>query len=87
MDMRMKMVDRIDAEGIETLLREGIDDIKELAVIDLKGGDHWQVDIAAPIFNGLSMIKQHKVIYKILAQPLASEAIHALVINAKGTDS
>lgn len=76
---------RFGQEELEQLLKNNLE-VKELAVIDLKGGDHWQVDIVASDFNGLSKIKQHKLVYQVLAEPLANESIHALVINSQGTE-
>ena len=76
------MISKITEEEIKELLSRNLD-IQELVVSDLKGGDHWQIDISARDFNGLNTMKKHRVIYKILAEPLASGAIHALVINVQ----
>jgi stress-induced morphogen len=46
------------------------------------GGDHWQVDVTASQFSGLSMVQQHQMIYKALGTWMKKE-IHALAINAK----
>jgi stress-induced morphogen len=57
-----------------------------LEITDLKGGNHWEIIIKSPNFNDLSRIKQHKLIYDILSEPLADESIHALVIKSSGTN-
>jgi stress-induced morphogen len=67
------------------MLKEKLD-IKELEVIDLKGGNHWQVNITASDFNDLSRVKREQLVQKILAGPLADETIHALVIKARGSN-
>jgi len=70
---------------IAKMLKEKLD-IKELEVIDLKGGNHWQVNITASDFNDLSRVKREQLVQKILAGPLADETIHALVIKARGSN-
>ena len=46
-------------------------------VENLKGNDHLQVTVIASEFNGLSLVKQHQLVYSALKEELASEAIHA----------
>ena len=70
---------------IAQMLKEKLD-IKEVEVIDLKGGNHWQVNVVASDFNTLNRVKREQLVQKILAGPLADETIHALVIKAKGTE-
>jgi stress-induced morphogen len=79
------MVSRITEGEIEQMLRAELD-IKELRITDLKGGNHWQVELIASDFNGMPRVKREQKIQKILAGPLADESIHALVIRAKATD-
>ena len=49
------------------------------------GGDHFQVIVVSPAFNGLSLIEQHKQVNAALASPLADGTIHELRIRTKGT--
>ncbi len=44
-------------------------------------GDHLQVNVVSNAFEGLSLIKQHQLVYEALKDELASEAIHALALN------
>jgi acid stress-induced BolA-like protein IbaG/YrbA len=69
---------------IAQMLKEKLD-VKEIEVIDLKGGNHWQVNITASNFDGLNRVKREQLVQKVLADPLADETIHALVIKARGT--
>ena len=48
------------------------------------GGDHFQVTVMSPRFEGLSLIEQHKLVYTALADPLADGTIHELRISTKG---
>lgn len=45
------------------------------------GGDHLQVKVVSQAFVGLSLIKQHQMVYSALRSELASEAIHALAVQ------
>ena len=54
-------------------------------MIDRGGGDHFEVRVTAPEFNGLTRIAQHKMIYSALQEPWADGSIHELRINTKGT--
>ena len=55
----------------------------EVIVDNLKGNDHLQVTVISEEFNGLSLIKQHQLVYSALSNELASEAIHALALKTK----
>jgi stress-induced morphogen len=49
------------------------------------GGDHFQVKVTSPRFDGLSLVEQHRLVYEALAAPLADGTIHELRIKTKGT--
>ena len=53
----------------------------QVSVENLKGNDHLQVTVIASQFNGLSLVKQHQLVYAALKAELASEAIHALAVK------
>jgi len=72
-------------EKLEPLLREAFPDATELEIVDRTGGgDHFQVTVAAPRFEGLSLVEQHRLVYDALADPLADGTIHELRITTKG---
>ncbi len=75
----MNMVLR--AEDIEERLQERLKAVHLVRAIDLKGGNHWQVEISAADFEGLSRVKQQQLVYTALSDYLADESIHALVIK------
>ena len=52
-------------------------------VENLKGNDHLQVTVISSEFNGLSLVKQHQLVYSALKEELASEAIHALALKTE----
>ena len=55
----------------------------EVLVENLKGDDHLQVTVISSKFKGLSLVKQHQLIYSALKEELATEAIHALALTTK----
>ena len=55
----------------------------QVKVENLKGYDHLQVSVISSSFNGLSLVKQHKLVYSALKEELASEAIHALALKTE----
>jgi stress-induced morphogen len=73
-------------DTLRELLRGAFPDATELDVVDRTGGgDHFQVVVASPSFDGLSRIEQHKLVYAALSEPLADGTIHELRIRTKGT--
>ena len=55
----------------------------KILVENLKGNDHLQVTVISSEFNGLSLVKQHQLVYSALKEELASEAIHALALKTE----
>ena len=67
-------------EKVINLIKKQIPNSKVL-VENLKGNDHLQVTVISSQFNGLSLVKQHQLVYSALKEELASEAIHALALK------
>ena len=55
----------------------------EVIVETFNGNDHLQVTVISNVFNGLSLVKQHQLVYQALKNELATEAIHALAIKTQ----
>jgi len=50
------------------------------------GGDHFQVIVESPAFEGVSLVEQHRMVNRALAAPLADGTIHELrITTTKGT--
>ena len=64
------------------LIKQKIVD-SEVYVENLKGDDHLQVTVISSEFNGLSLVKQHQLVYSALKKELASETIHALALKTE----
>ena len=72
----------------ETMLRAAFPDATELVVEDRTGGgDHFQVAVTSPRFNGLPLLEQHRLVNEALAGPLADGTIHELRIKTRGTNA
>ena len=75
----------VSKELLRGLLESAFPDASDVQVIDRGGGDHFEVRVTAPAFNGLSRIQQHKLVYEALDEPWKDGSIHELRINTKGT--
>ena len=65
---------------ITNILEENIKDSK-IFIQDITGNNnHFNLIVIASVFDGLTMIQQHKVIYKLLDSMITKE-IHALQIK------
>jgi stress-induced morphogen len=73
-------------ERLESLLRDAFPDAPEVSVQDRTGGgDHFQVIVESPRFDGLPLLEQHRLVNDALAGPLRDGTIHELRIKTKGT--
>jgi stress-induced morphogen len=72
-------------ETIHALLEAAFPDAV-VEVTDRTGtGDHFHVTVAAAAFDGLSLVEQHRLVNRALAEPLADGTIHELRITTKGS--
>jgi stress-induced morphogen len=76
----------VAVERLESLLRDAFPDADELRVVDRTGGgDHFQVIVSSPRFDGISLLDQHRLVNDALAEPLRDGTIHELRIKTRGT--
>jgi stress-induced morphogen len=77
---------RVSVQRLDMLLREAFPDADEVRVDDRTGGgDHFQVVVTSPRFDGLPLIDQHRLVNDALAEPLRDGTIHELRIKTRGT--
>ena len=70
-------------EEIRSLIKEAIPDA-EIIIQDLAGDEnHYSATIKSKVFNGKSMVEQHKIVYKSLKGKMGNE-LYALSINTIG---
>jgi stress-induced morphogen len=73
-------------EPLRALLEQAFPEATELEVLDRTGGgDHFQVVLASPRFDGLPLLEQHRLVNRALDTPLRDGTIHELRIKTKGT--
>mgnify|MGYP000176143025 FL=1 len=75
----------LEANDIENLLKESLK-VDFVEAIDLKGGNHWQVNVVSSDFEGLARVKREQLVQRSLKDLLANESIHALIVKAKTKD-
>jgi len=76
----------VAVDRLESLLRGAFPDAPELRVEDRTGGgDHFQVTVTSPRFDGLPLLEQHRLVNDALAEPLRDGTIHELRIKTRGT--
>jgi len=77
---------RVATDPLRTLLEHAFPDATELKVEDRTGGgDHFQVTVTSPRFDGLTLLDQHRLVNDALAEPLRDGSIHELRITTRGT--
>jgi stress-induced morphogen len=77
----------VAVEPLQALLEVAFPDATEVRVEDRTGGgDHFQVTIATPRFNGIPLLDQHRLVNEALAEPLRDGTIHELRIKTKGSE-
>jgi stress-induced morphogen len=77
----------VATEPLQALLERAFPDATALRVEDRTGGgDHYQVTVESPRFNGLPLLDQHRLVNEALAGPLRDGSIHELRIKTRGTE-
>lgn len=66
-------------EEIKALIEAGLTDCT--AIIDGEGCN-LAATVISPDFEGMSMVKEHQAVYKLVNEHIASGALHALTIKA-----
>ena len=73
----------LPVEEIKELIIASIPDAS-IEIKDLVGdNNHYSAKITSKIFNGISKIEQHKLVYKSLKGKMGNE-LHALSITTEG---
>ena len=74
-------------EPLQRLLQDAFPEATEVRVDDRTGGgDHFQVTVSTPRFDGLPLLEQHRLVNDALSDPLRDGTIHELRIKTKGTE-
>ena len=74
----------IEQKKLEDLIKDKFPN-STITIEDLAGDkDHYSVQIESDMFNGLSRIQQHQLVYKSL-DGLMDKELHAMQLKTKGT--
>lgn len=75
----------MDANQIETLIKEGIPDAR-VTIEDLRGdGDHYAATVVSPAFKGKTRVQQHQLVYEALKGSMGTE-LHALALQTSAPE-
>ncbi len=70
----------MDAQEIETLIKEALPDA-DVKIEDLRGdGDHYAAYVETAAFKGKSRVQQHQMVYSALKGRMGNE-LHALALQ------
>ncbi|MBP0615298.1 BolA/IbaG family iron-sulfur metabolism protein [Jiella mangrovi] len=70
----------MNAQDIETMIKQEIPDAI-VSIRDLAGdGDHYAAEIVSESFRGKSRVQQHQMVYKALRGNMGGE-LHALALQ------
>jgi stress-induced morphogen len=73
----------LSIKEITDLITEAIPDAT-IEIKDLMGdNNHYSAKVISKIFNGISKIEQHKIVYKSLKGKMGNE-LHALALTTEG---
>jgi stress-induced morphogen len=64
-------------ERLLTLAPDAVVEVKDLTGTQ----DHWQAMLVSSAFEGLSMVKQHQLVYGLVAPEVQSGEVHALSLK------
>ncbi len=72
----------MNVREIEEKIRRGIPDAR----VEVVGEDaHFSALVVSPAFEGKSRIEQHQMVYALLREEMASQAVHALQLRTMTT--
>ena len=69
-----------DLDEIRSLIERQLPG-SEVEIVDEGGGDHLRAIVAAPQFEGLSRIEQHRLVKAAVRERMDDGSIHALSIT------
>lgn len=73
------------AERIKDLLEKQLADCEAVVIDDVGDGEHFSARVASTEFVGKSLVQQHQLVYKALAEHMHRD-IHALALKTYTPD-
>ncbi len=76
----------MQADVIAQMIKDAIPDA-EVTIDDLRGdGDHYAARVVSKVFQGMSRVKQHQLVYAALQGKMGGE-LHALALQTATPDA
>lgn len=76
----------VTPDQVESMIKAGLGEA-QVQVQDLTGGgDHYQVVVVSPAFEGKGLVQQHQLVYKAVQSAMTNDAIHALALKTYTPD-
>ena len=69
----------ISNEAVETLITDSFEQVEVTVSGD---GYKYETTVVSPVFEGLSKLKRHQLVYKAVNEAIISGELHALTITA-----
>ncbi len=69
----------METSEIKQLIEDGIENSQAIVTGD---GGKYEATVISPAFEGLTMLKEHQLVYKTVNAQIASGELHALTIKA-----
>ena len=69
----------METSEIKQLIESGIENSEAIVTGD---GGKYEATVISPAFEGLTMLKEHQLVYKTVNAQIASGELHALTIKA-----
>ncbi len=69
----------METDEIKQLIENGIDDCEAIVTGD---GGKYEATVISTAFEGLTMLKEHQLVYATVNEHIMSGALHALTIKA-----
>lgn len=70
-----------DLEELKRMIEQALPGAEVAVVDETGGGDHLRAEVAAPQFEGLSRIDQHRLVKAAVSERFADGTIHALSVK------
>jgi len=69
----------METSEIKQLIESGIENSEAIVTGD---SGKYEATVISPVFEGLTMLKEHQLVYKTVNAQIASGELHALTIKA-----
>jgi len=70
----------ISVEEVTRLIKDGLPEAEAVVLNEYDDGEHFAAEVTSSAFDGLSLIKQHRLVYQALGDAMHSR-IHALQLK------